>query len=200
MKSIGMIENIFQKFADLLVPYLDCINIHPNIITLLNFIIGFLCALSLYFGGISMCIMLLFTYYLCDCIDGTLARYSNKTSKFGEKLDHISDILMVVFMTISACLRWYKLPLKYTIPSLIILVLFITIGLINTGCEENEKNIRGSRETLSFTSKLCPNEILDNKIGRSLILEFSGGTLILIIAIVILYMECITTSVNKIKK
>ena len=65
-----------------------------------------------YFKFASICI---FLAYICDCIDGYMARSYNMITKFGDWYDHISDAarsILVFYMLLNIN---YKLGVKYSI-------------------------------------------------------------------------------------
>lgn len=67
-----------------------------NTITYLSYIIGFAGCCFLAMGGVSMIIgsVCFNLWYLLDCVDGNIARYANKTSKYGEFIDDLGGRFM----------------------------------------------------------------------------------------------------------
>ena len=77
-----------------------CKDIHPNVITIVNFILGILLIYYLYItkfdipiDDMIIVVILFILRAILDGLDGTVARMYNKTSKIGEKLDEWSDII-----------------------------------------------------------------------------------------------------------
>ena len=66
-------------------------NIHPNVITLLT--IPFACTAAFFFfkNMLVYGAFFFFISFLLDCTDGDLARFTNKKSDFGGKLDRYTD-------------------------------------------------------------------------------------------------------------
>lgn len=84
--------------------------INPNIITLLTLILSILTG-TLYITGYIGCggLLLLFTGFL-DMVDGSIARYHNKTTKFGGFLDSLtdrfSDAIIIFAITLGNYIHW----------------------------------------------------------------------------------------------
>ena len=74
------------------------LNLHPNFITFISFITLFLAA---YFAYSSLFVLAgIFIFFTCvlDCVDGELARLSNKETKLGQKLESIhADLTLILF-------------------------------------------------------------------------------------------------------
>jgi len=83
-KSVGF---IFSK-----------IGISPNQYTLSSIIFGFFCCLSLFLKNFSLALIFFLISALLDFIDGAVARYLNKPSKFGAYLDTIADRIVEGFV------------------------------------------------------------------------------------------------------
>jgi phosphatidylglycerophosphate synthase len=93
-KEMYLIEKIYTyKLALPIVKYLANTFITPNMITILNLFLG-LVSIILLLMNINLPVALLVQIYLLfDILDGNLARYAGKTSKFGAKLDNFCDRL-----------------------------------------------------------------------------------------------------------
>ena len=102
-------------------------NIHPNTITF----VGIICNLILFFMiqnikkyNVNMIYftLLLIVRFLSDCLDGAVARKYKKTSKIGNLLDTISD-MMFMYVILYYFAKVYNISvLKITIFFVIILV------------------------------------------------------------------------------
>ncbi len=84
--------------------------LHPNTISIIGFFLGFIPAYFYYtnrpvIGGVWMIILLF------DTIDGAVARYTGKVSKFGEvldaSLDRITDGLIIFSIAFGGYISWY---------------------------------------------------------------------------------------------
>ena len=72
-------------------------------------------------------------YLLCgfsDMVDGTIARKTNSTSKFGSQLDTIADI---IFVAISLFKLWPEIHISQWLLTWIGLILVIKIGNVICG-------------------------------------------------------------------
>lgn len=102
-------------------------NIHPNIITFIGIICNYF--ILLHIDNIETKQINIYTFliligirFLVDCLDGAIARKYKKTSKLGNILDTISDLmfLLIVFYLIMII---FKFP-TWTIIFYIILLIF----------------------------------------------------------------------------
>ena len=86
-----LITRIYSWLAIPCVKMISKTKITPNNITVINFFVGIL-NISLLFNKIYMPVALgIQIVYFLDVIDGSLARYTGNITKFGAKLDNISD-------------------------------------------------------------------------------------------------------------
>lgn len=67
------------------------IKIHPNVITILTIPFALIAAISFAYGKLVLGAIFFFLNFTLDCTDGKLARLTNTTSQFGEKLDYYTD-------------------------------------------------------------------------------------------------------------
>jgi CDP-diacylglycerol--serine O-phosphatidyltransferase len=65
----------------------------PNLVTGANIAIGFCAILAAAHGGYDLAVRLLVAAVFCDMFDGQLARRLRATSRFGQELDSLSDVL-----------------------------------------------------------------------------------------------------------
>jgi len=86
-----LVREYFQKFIDPVANFISSTKISPNAITIIGFllmiIVAFVLAKGYFFwGGILITVFALF-----DALDGTLARMTKQTSRFGAFLDSTLD-------------------------------------------------------------------------------------------------------------
>ena len=104
-------------------------NIHPNAITLVGIICNYfilteidniqtLSINKIYFA------FLLLIRFLADCLDGAVARKYKKTSKLGNILDTISDMMLMFIM-------FYFLMIKFNLANWCIIFFILAMCLIN---------------------------------------------------------------------
>ncbi len=65
----------------------------PNIITMINLILGMAALLLTYEGSFSFAAILVLIGMLCDGLDGRVARLLHAESLFGKELDSLSDVI-----------------------------------------------------------------------------------------------------------
>lgn len=100
-------------------------NIHPNVITIFGMILNVVLLHAnvannhIYFG------VVLIIRWLCDCLDGAVARKYNKTSKVGNILDTISDIMLQFFLVYILLTRYYDIGSKWIVLGFIIYTVFM---------------------------------------------------------------------------
>ncbi len=80
-----------QKGMDAVATYSGLIRLHPNVITTMAFVLGLICAFAISEGYTIAAFVLLWVSGALDVLDGTVARLTNKSSKFGAYLDMIFD-------------------------------------------------------------------------------------------------------------
>jgi phosphatidylglycerophosphate synthase len=87
--SIDKIIN--YPLAKIIAPLLYKLNIIPNYITFGNIILRLFIFRKMINNNDSNTLTLLLLSHFLDCLDGTMARMFNMTTKFGAMMDHISD-------------------------------------------------------------------------------------------------------------
>ncbi len=108
-------DNIFS----LLVRPLVRMNIHPNVITGIGFLLVAILAISFWYpiSAGSFFIIALFAG-LSDMFDGMLARASGKITSLGGALDGLRDFFLFLVLTLAVINKGY-LPIKYILVFLI---------------------------------------------------------------------------------
>ena len=157
-------------------------SITPNIITITGFIFAIFGFIGLYNYKIYHFMIFNVLAYYCDCLDGYMARKYKKATKFGDYLDHITDLLQVLAIIYIFIMRYniIKFPKVIGI-SLIILTLFF----VAQGCQEKLMKKENTSEALSIFKTMCKKS-MKNYIN---ILRFFGaGTAQLYVLIVSYYL------------
>ncbi|MDR3222179.1 MAG: CDP-alcohol phosphatidyltransferase family protein [Methanobrevibacter sp.] len=92
-------------------PLAKKLNINPNLITLISLIIAILSAISIGTSHILLGSILILCSGFFDVLDGVVARYHNKTSKFGaildSTMDRFSDAIIIVGFIYGAYINWF---------------------------------------------------------------------------------------------
>jgi phosphatidylserine synthase len=118
-----------DKMIDICIKY----NISPNMITisrafLLIFIYNYLFKTNKKIEPIILIII----FYFMDCLDGHLARSTNRVTKIGDILDHSADFIFLTMLTYFIYINNFKN--KKII--LIIYLAFLYLGLVHMGIQQ----------------------------------------------------------------
>ena len=81
------------------------LKISPNSITVITVPVALLAGICFFYNNLILGVFFYFLSYILDCSDGTLARITNTTSKYGEKLDYYTDTANNIFMYFGL---WYS--------------------------------------------------------------------------------------------
>lgn len=132
-------------------------HIHPNIITSFSFICNFIILyLFLYQKNDTLLIIVFILRYLSDLLDGQVARTYNKTSKLGNTLDTLSDIMLIgIFL--------YLFDMKLNIPYKYILTIYslcIFFCKYKYSIFVQHNNIKDSNKSNIFMSFFVNNSFL----------------------------------------
>ena len=123
--------------------------IHPNMITLLCFLVTFpILHNILYNSSLSTFTMLLIIRLILDNLDGSVARNCNKYSQLGAFLDTLSDTISFILINSAIIYRIYTS--KNHNPILYIILCIFNIGLIIDFYRE----IKGDRKKNYFHNDL----------------------------------------------
>jgi len=102
MFSQKWISKIKKEYGFLLKPilkFLDDNGVEPNVVTAFSLLFG---VLAFYFLFLNHILFVIFgiLHLICDIIDGNLARFRNRETKFGYYFDYISDRTVHVLLLI----------------------------------------------------------------------------------------------------
>ena len=84
------------------------LDIHPNTLTTITFLLGCAAAYAMAGGAIRLAACLILLSGLCDIIDGKLARHSGKATKFGALYDSTLDRYSEAIFFFSMALYFIK--------------------------------------------------------------------------------------------
>ncbi|EDS76700.1 CDP-alcohol phosphatidyltransferase family [Clostridium botulinum C str. Eklund] len=127
-KKYHFAEFFYNKYiTGPLLPLIAKTSITPNMITSINLIMSFFTFYFAYEQKFKVVAIMMLFYEFCDNLDGNLARYKNLSSKFGAKLDQVSDIIFYNLVFVF-------LGIKVVDIKLIMLVIFLInfYGIIAT--------------------------------------------------------------------
>ena len=176
---------IFYNKSEANVKFYHDLGFTPNGITTLSMITGFLSVFFLYNEMYILSGILLVCSYYYDCMDGTMARKYNMTSKFGDLYDHLKDI------SVSSCLMYflyqqYKNTRHFYVLYIVLLTIFLSN--INGGYQELYQN-KSDFSILSFLTLFTPSKDKEDTINKLHITKYCGfGTsnMFIVLAIVLL--------------
>lgn len=109
--------------------------ITPNQITYVSISIAFGLTPVLYFGEWAIFMVLSFIMGILDGVDGKLARLTHRTSKGGDLLDHVSDIVYLSFWYFAIGMFFINQGIDVWVPTIILQVAYyldrIVLGLFS---------------------------------------------------------------------
>ena len=147
------IDNILIKFSIYIGKILSQFPIFtPNVFTTLSLIISIVGTYYVYNKSYKLGAILIFIGYFFDCLDGNFARAYNMVTDFGDKYDHISDI--VKFILLLLVFIFAKLKKNTKILLVIVNLLFI-FSFIHLGCQEQYSS---QKTVLDYLKFLCSNK------------------------------------------
>ena len=137
------INNILSVFVDCIAPVFYKLNITPNQVTLLSFVLSLSSVYYLLKNNLRMAALLWGMSYFFDCLDGYMARRYKLFSKYGDYYDHFSDTIGYLGLIY---VLWRQK--KY---NTIKILLFMLIPLkIHLSCRENIYDKKEESETLNI--------------------------------------------------
>jgi phosphatidylglycerophosphate synthase len=150
-------KNFLKQKGEIIIPYLHKFNLKPNDITTLGIILNGLALINLLHKEFVVFILLFFTAYYCDILDGLYARKYNMETKIGAKYDHIADwIKLYTTFVIFRCMNKRKININHYIFLVIILILcnihYVLKYLKDDDLQEKSSNVINNY--VDFTKKL----------------------------------------------
>ena len=109
--TIIMLSRLRPMLRKFLAPLAKRVNVNPNIITLISLIIAALSGVSFWHGNLLLGgSLILFSGFL-DVMDGSIARYHNRTNEFGaffdSTMDRFSDGIIILGLIAGGWINWY---------------------------------------------------------------------------------------------
>ncbi len=121
-----------QRPFDVAARFFKMINLHPNVITVLAFLLGIGSFVMLWQGKNIHALVFLWLSGAFDVLDGTVARLTGKSSKIGAYLDMIFDRLVECFVILGFYLFMPQFTLSYFIFLIGMVYNFTTFMLAGT--------------------------------------------------------------------
>lgn len=130
------LDLVFYKLASYSLPLWKNLKLTPNILTTIGNIFGIFASYNMYNKNINLFTFCSLTRYFFDCADGAMARKYKMTSKFGDKYEHISDMLYGIILIITSYITYKDLKFIYLY---MIVYLFL---LINWSLESSVSDLK----------------------------------------------------------
>ncbi|HDD36184.1 MAG TPA: CDP-alcohol phosphatidyltransferase family protein [Archaeoglobus veneficus] len=84
-------EVVYRKFSRPIARFLAKFNVNPTLITFIATFVGLFSGYLIAMGEIYKGVVVLFVSQILDCVDGDLARITNRVTKVGGFLDRVFD-------------------------------------------------------------------------------------------------------------
>jgi len=105
-----MLEKLRPYLKEILNPLVKQININPNLISLTSLLIAITSVIAIIHGNLILGGILILLSGTFDVIDGAVARYHNRTSKFGafldSTIDRFSDATIITGLILGGYITW----------------------------------------------------------------------------------------------
>jgi hypothetical protein len=158
----GIIERDFSK---VILPYLHKIPfMSPNLLTTIrNFIVFYIyysIMIKKYYSNQGLLIIMV---GILDILDGVYARTYKMTSSFGDKYDHISDLLStsIFFYILYKTLK----NKKYILFPLLFMIFSILVTMCNEKLNNKIRKKEILRDSIRFAENVCPYNTEDDIIN-----------------------------------
>jgi hypothetical protein len=177
-----MFIGVGEKFLDPLYKA----GVTPNMITTASFGFGLM---SLYFlinDRIELFGLFFLLGYLCDCMDGAMARRYHMESVFGDYYDHITDTVVGLGLFGIVCTKYYK---QFGLCDILVFAFLLVMMNVHIGCQQNiycsDITQEYNDEILNYSRKMCPDA--ENNIYMSR--YFGLGTFMVGIVMFVMYYD-----------
>ena len=111
IKNEPFAQIFFCKISNLITPFFINFKFSPNIVTLINILIGLISVIFISLGDKNYLLLGIITYLIyriLDFCDGSVARYFERSSFYGRYIDAMGDILYFGFFVLSLGIYCYK--------------------------------------------------------------------------------------------
>lgn len=186
-------------FYRILVRKLRNLNIHPNLYTITFIILGLFSGVVLAKNFVILSYILWRMSIILDLVDGPIARYKNKTSKFGQYLDNIGHIFCVLSLTIGGCYGAFLNSERHMFALLgaCMVLMVYTFKYMDYAVFGERKKLRiSSNGTILFIEKRI-SDFLDIEIVFLFVFAPRLGMLIFVLAKVLRVLVIIYKSIKK---
>ena len=191
--EIGVTGSILQNLIFLIVPFISKLVKNPNLITFFNFFLSALIIFSLVNNFFIFSGFLIFISLFFDLIDGSLARYLDKTSIKGMIYDSLADLFVWLSLILSLFIVT-KNEMLFGILILYCLDLYLRILITKVSVSDEEINQNTLLKKSSLNLKILFNHF-DSLSFLAIILILNPSILY-----VWIYYEFIRRTLNFIKR
>lgn len=172
-------DNILIDISAAVNPALRRLGVTPNMLTFVSFAFGLACAYFVYQSHFITALVCLLISYLFDCMDGNMARMFNMVTKFGDYLDHITDLIEIICVLVAIIMN-KSLSVRMKATFIGVVWIFFALCCFHMSCQENIYD-RNESPTLSSLGNMCKEKdyiFWSRYIG--------SGTLILVICVMLI--------------
>ena len=180
------IDNILISICEKIAPFFNKLNFTANKITTLSLLFGIISIIFLYENYVITSLIFFVVAYFFDCLDGFYARKYNMVTDFGDKYDHIKDL--IVYILFFSVLYIKSKDKKKFFIIMIFIIIFSILSFIHLGCQQclyNKDSEVGNTILNSFKSFCKKNPTKNINYTK----YFGCGTFILVIVICTLYLQ-----------
>ncbi len=138
--------------------------VHPNTLTLLNFVIGMLAGYLVFrnrYWSIALGGTLFQLASIFDGVDGEVAKFTFRSSRLGGWLDTICDHIAVIYLIIAIYyVNYLDFGMIYTLSTIVLTIagLIIMIGIVLMYLREFSRSQSLKAYDVEFISKLPPDD------------------------------------------
>jgi phosphatidylglycerophosphate synthase len=136
--------NLDKKITDWILNRLNIFeNVHPNILSCIGLIMDFVVLNAILTQSLVITAFGMLIRYLCDCLDGAVARKYSKVSDMGGMLDTIADNIMI-FILCFGMLQLLKVDSSLLISFLLTGLNLTYLGLQHSLIHHDGVKVRGN--------------------------------------------------------
>ncbi len=178
----SVVDNVMYNLSDNVSPILYKYNITPNQITVLGIITGLMASYYLYIDELHLSLLFITISSFFDNLDGHHARKYKLTSKFGDLLDHIGDIIKVCCLIYVLYVKYFKHFYNIKELFIVILIVILIVNFVHNSCIYE---ILDKHNTI-FNRKFCvyPTNYIENILS---ITKYFQNTILLVYLYIYLY-------------
>ena len=191
--EVGISGKLIQIVAHKMTPFISQFIKNPNLVTSFNILIAIATLIHLSLNNTRMAGALIIMSLFIDLLDGSLARFLNKSSQRGQILDSLADIIMWSF-TVTGIFILTSQNLIFYILLIYIIDVYVRNIILTDNPRPDALNFKNSNSLIYNFIKILFNHF-DSMAILASILIFVPDLIIFWI-----YFECIRRSLNTLKR